>query len=134
MEGELADMPATKTPALRRATASSRRLPMLRVIDGRSAEAIHIKRTRDAIIASLPEPVSEIAVQLAERYAVLAMHLSVLDKATLTGGALTPSQVKAYLGMSGQMQRLLRQIHGLKATKGPSGTSTSLISQLAASA
>ena len=126
---------ATK-PGLRRATESSRRTPVLRVIDGRSAPAIAIKRCRDVLLSGLLAPINEVAFSLATRYAILQQHLDAMDAIALSGSGLTltPSQAKVYLALSGQSQRILRQLTGLKATKASSGVSTSMISQLAASA
>jgi hypothetical protein len=84
----------------------------------------------------LPAPINEVAFSLATRYASLQQHLDAMDAIALSGSGLTltPSQAKVYLALSGQSQRILRQLTGLKATKASSGVSTSMISQLAASA
>ena len=82
----------------------------------------------------MPHPISPIAAELAERCAFVGLHLLLMDQAALADGALTAASCKGYLAMSAQHSRLLRSLNGMKATRASSGSSTSLVAQLAAAA
>jgi hypothetical protein len=101
--------------ALRRATPNSRKTPSLRKLDGRSCVAVAIRRYRDALLTSLPAPISHIACELAERASVLHQHLTELDAAGLANGGLDPARAKMYLEMSAQHARILHRLGGMQA-------------------
>jgi hypothetical protein len=114
-------MPAVK-PALRPATKASKANHSLRIVDGRSAEAVLLRKTRDSLLAGIEQPVSPLAASLAERAAHVTLLLLKLDQLALMNSGLEPAQSRLYSSLSTQHSRLIRELSKITPTV-PRGTS-----------
>jgi hypothetical protein len=100
---------------------SPNRVDRILRIDGRSAIAQAMRAERDALMASLPHPVSPTDAALVERAVIGRAHLLALDAKALAEG-LSASEIRFYQSASSGYGRLLRQLKAAKAAR-PTGPS-----------
>ena len=91
-------------------------------LDGRERIARQIRDTRNALLASLPQPIGPVQAALAERAAILQAHLTQLDANALNGSGLQPAELRMYSSLTSQLGRLLKQLNSLRAVR-PAGPS-----------
>jgi hypothetical protein len=83
-------------------------------LDGRSKEALYMKRVRLELTAHVGAP-SPVQRQLIERAAMLTLHVALFDAKALEAGGLSERDSRQYLAYSNSLSRTLTQL-GLKAT------------------
>jgi hypothetical protein len=84
------------------------------VDDGRSSQAVQLRRTRDQLLAALPtSAVTSVSVALAERCAILSLHISEMDREALAGGGMSSAQLRVYSGLCGHHARALKMFWSL---------------------
>lgn len=88
-------------------------------LDGRSREAVLLRRVRADLTAHLGGKPSATQRALIERAASLSLHIALLDaKALKAGGVMTDHDSRQYLAWSNALTRTLRQLgnKGVAAT------------------
>jgi len=94
----------------------------LRIMDGRSTEARLLRKTRDALLEGVAEPISPLAASLAERGAYVYMRLLQLDAlAQKQRRGLSPAQSRLYSSLSTQYSRTIKDIANLTPVLQPPG-------------
>jgi hypothetical protein len=121
-------MPATKL-VLRPATRASKSNHTLRIVDGRSAEAVLLRKVRDNLLSGCLPPISPLMMSLAERAAFVQVHLLRLDQIALTRkGGLPAAASRLYSSLSTQHSRLVKELARLTP---PAPRGQSLVEHLA---
>jgi hypothetical protein len=98
--------------------------------DGRSAEAVLLRRTRAALIAHVGGSPSVTQAALIDRAAVLTMHLARFDARAMEKGGLTPHARREYLAYCGAHRRTMLAL-GLEASAAPQAPAADLATYLA---
>ena len=91
--------------------------------DGRSPDAVLLRRTKAAFIAHVGGKPSATQRALVDRAAMLTLHLARLDAKAMQAGGFTDHDSRTYLAWSNSLRRTLAAL-GMKPAASPARTLT----------
>lgn len=99
-------------------------------LDGRTREGRLMRRVRSELTAHVGGKPSAPQRMLIERATTLALHVEMLDRKVLQGGAMTEHDSRTYLAWSNSLTRTLREL-GVDRSTSPQAPGAALQAHLA---